>query len=97
VHVFSALGTRKGTEDGKNTHWITPDGKTDLNPLAARVATTPETSDYTSIKQRVDSVEPEGKTVQLEEANGGSVAGSEAAVGLVVFRGGVQSKTVVGW
>jgi REP element-mobilizing transposase RayT len=54
----------------------------DLNPVAANVATTPETSDYTSIKQRVDHVEAEGKTDQLQAADGGSVAGSEAAAGL---------------
>jgi hypothetical protein len=54
----------------------------DLNPVAAQVATTPETSDYTSIKQRVDHVEAEGKTDQLQAADGGSVAGSEAAAGL---------------
>jgi hypothetical protein len=50
--------------------------------VAAKVATTPETNDYTSIKQRVDHVEAEDKTEQLQAANGGSVAGSEAAVGL---------------
>ena len=54
----------------------------DLNPVAAKVAETPETSDYTSIKQRVDHVESEGKTDQLQAANGVSVAGSEAAAGL---------------
>ena len=54
----------------------------DLNPVAAKVAETPETSDYTSIKQRVDHVEAQGKTAELEAAEGGSVAGSQAAAGL---------------
>ena len=50
--------------------------------MAAQVAETPETSDYTSIKRRVDHVEAEGKTTQLEAAKGGSVAGSQAAAGV---------------
>jgi hypothetical protein len=54
----------------------------DLNPVAAKIATTPETSDYTSIKQRVEHVEAQGKTAELEAAEGGSVAGSRAAGGL---------------
>jgi hypothetical protein len=54
----------------------------DLNPVAAKIAETPETSDYTSIKQRVDHVEAQGKTAELEAASGGSVAGSQAAAGL---------------
>jgi hypothetical protein len=54
----------------------------DLNPVAAQVAATPETSDYTSIKQRVDHVDAQGKTDQLEAAKGGSAAGSQAAAGL---------------
>jgi hypothetical protein len=54
----------------------------DLNPVAAKVVKTPETSDYTSIKQRVDHVEAQGKTAELEAASGGSVAGSQAAAGL---------------
>jgi hypothetical protein len=44
--------------------------------VAAWVADTPETIDYTSIKQRVDKFEAEGKTAQLEAVKGGSVAGS---------------------
>jgi hypothetical protein len=64
--------------------------------VAAKIATTPETSDHTSIKQRVDHVDAEGKTAQLEAANGGSVAGSEAAAGLEESRGCVRSKTVAG-
>jgi hypothetical protein len=53
-----------------------------LNPVAARVAEAPETSDYTSIKQRLDHVEAEGKTAQLAATNGGSVASSQAAAGV---------------
>jgi hypothetical protein len=54
----------------------------DLNPVAAKVAETPETSDYTSIKQRVDHADAQGKISELEAAKGGSVAGSQAAAGL---------------
>jgi hypothetical protein len=54
----------------------------DLNPVAAEVAKNPETSDYTSIKQRLDHVESQGATARLEAAKDGSVAGSRAASGL---------------
>ena len=54
----------------------------DLNPVAAKVAQTPETSAYTSVKQRVDHVKAEGKTAELAAAERGSVAGSQAAAGL---------------
>jgi hypothetical protein len=54
----------------------------DLNPVAAKIAETPETSNYTSIKRRVDHVEAQGKTAELDAASGGSVAGSQAADGL---------------
>jgi hypothetical protein len=54
----------------------------DLNPVAAKIAETPETSDYTSIKRRVDHVEAQDKTAALEAASDGSVAGSQAAAGL---------------
>jgi hypothetical protein len=54
----------------------------DLDPVAAKLAESPETSDYTSIKQRVDHVEALGKTAELEAASDGSVAGSQAAPGL---------------
>ena len=54
----------------------------DLNPVAARVAETPETSDFTSIKERVGHVQAQGKTAQLAAAKAGSVAGSHAATGL---------------
>jgi REP element-mobilizing transposase RayT len=51
----------------------------DLNPVAAKIAATPEISDHTSIKQRLEHAEAEGKTAQLEAATEGSVAGSVAA------------------
>ena len=54
----------------------------DLNPVAAGIAKAPETSEQTSIKIRSEHVEAEGKTVQLEAATAGSVAGSLAAAGL---------------
>ena len=54
----------------------------DLNPVAAKIADVPETSEYTSIKQRVEHVEAQGQTDQLEAAKEGSVAGSRAASGL---------------
>jgi hypothetical protein len=54
----------------------------DLNPVAAGIAAAPETSKYTSIKQRVDHVEAQGQAARLEAAEGGSVAGSRAAAGL---------------
>ncbi len=54
----------------------------DLNPVAAGIAEAPETSKYTSIKQRVEHVEARGQTAQLEAASRGSVAGSQAAAGL---------------
>ena len=54
----------------------------DLNPIAAKIAETPETSDHTSIQQRLEHVEAQGQTGQLEAATDGSVAGSLAAAGL---------------
>jgi hypothetical protein len=46
----------------------------DLNPVAAKIAKSPETNDYTSIKQRVDHVATGCQTAQLDVARGGSVA-----------------------
>jgi hypothetical protein len=54
----------------------------DLNPVAAGVAKVPETSEYTSIKQRVDHIKADDATAQLEATKDGSVAGSRAAGGL---------------
>ena len=54
----------------------------DLNPVAAKIAEAPETSEYTSIKQRVDHIQAEGGTARLEAAKDGSVAGSREASGL---------------
>ncbi len=51
----------------------------DLNPLAAGVAASPESSDFTSLKQRVDHVQSQGKTNVLAASELGSVAGSFAA------------------
>jgi hypothetical protein len=68
-----------------------------LNPVTATIAETPETSDYTSIKQRVDQVATSGQTAQSEAAKGGSVAGSQTAAGLEESRGCVRSKTTAGW
>jgi hypothetical protein len=54
----------------------------DLNPVAAGIAQLPETSEHTSIKQRVDHVQAQGRTDDLKAARGGSVAGSTAAAGI---------------
>jgi hypothetical protein len=53
-----------------------------LNPVAAQVAENSETSEHTSIKQRLEHVDAQGKTAQLEAAERGSVAGSHASAGL---------------
>jgi hypothetical protein len=50
--------------------------------VSAQVAETPETSEHTSIKQRLEHGDAQGKTAQLEAAEGGSVAGSRASAGL---------------
>ena len=54
----------------------------DLNPVAAGIAEVPETSKHTSIKERVDHVEAQGRTEDLKAARNGSVAGSDASAGL---------------
>jgi REP element-mobilizing transposase RayT len=54
----------------------------DLNPVAAGIAEVPEASEHTSIKERVEHVEAQGRTEDLQEAQKGSVAGSVAAAGL---------------
>jgi hypothetical protein len=54
----------------------------DLNPVAAGIAEVPEASAQTSIKERVDHVQSQGRTEDLTAARAGSVAGSAAAAGL---------------
>jgi REP element-mobilizing transposase RayT len=51
----------------------------DLNPLAAGIASTPETSRHTSLRQRVLHARKAGKLDQLKQAAHGSLAGSRAA------------------
>jgi hypothetical protein len=54
----------------------------DLNPVAAGIAKVPETSKHTSIKERVDHVEAQGRREDLKAAHKGSVAASTASAGL---------------
>ena len=51
----------------------------DLNPVAAGIATAPETSPHTSVQQRVQHAQAKGRLEALKAAAGGSVAGSQAA------------------
>jgi len=53
-----------------------------LNPVAAGIAEVPETSEHTSIKERVEHVAAQGRTKDLKAARTTGVAGSEAAAGL---------------
>lgn len=50
----------------------------DLNIVAAGIAKTPESSEYTSIKQRVEHARSKGKLRKLRSALEGSVSGCEA-------------------
>lgn len=54
----------------------------DLNPVAAGVATVPESSRHTSIRQRVRHARAKGKLADLRAAESGSVAGSRTAGGV---------------
>ena len=54
----------------------------DLNPVAAGIAKTPEESEYTSVKARVDHVRKQGREEDLRAALKGSVAASAASRGL---------------
>ena len=54
----------------------------DLNPVAAGIATVPESSAHTSIKERVAHVQAQGRTDDLNASREGSAAGSAAAAGL---------------
>jgi len=51
----------------------------DLNPVAAGIATAPETSRHTSVRQRVRHAKAKGKLAALKAAKSGSVAGSRSA------------------
>jgi REP element-mobilizing transposase RayT len=51
----------------------------DLNPVAAGIAATPETSKHTSLRQRVKHARDAGKLDSLKAAARGSMAGSKAA------------------
>jgi REP element-mobilizing transposase RayT len=51
----------------------------DLNPVAAGIAATPETSRHTSVRQRVEHARRAGKLGSLKGAAQGSLAGSRAA------------------
>jgi REP element-mobilizing transposase RayT len=54
----------------------------DLNPVAAGIAESPESSPHTSIKERVEAVKAQERTGDLKAAARGSVPGSKAAAGL---------------
>jgi len=51
----------------------------DLNPVAAGIAATPESSPHTSVRQRVRHAKAQGKLKELKAAARSSVAGSRAA------------------
>ena len=55
----------------------------DLNPVAAGIAKVPEQSSHTSIKQRVDHVEAQGRTNEL-------IAAPELSVGASLVSGGLE-------
>ena len=54
----------------------------DLNPVAAGIAATPEGSQHTSVKQRVEHAEVQGRVESLKAAEQGSVPASAASAGL---------------
>jgi REP element-mobilizing transposase RayT len=54
----------------------------DLNPVAAGIASTPEASAHTSIKERVDHVAAQGRTEDLKAARTSSAVASKQAAGL---------------
>ncbi len=58
---------------------LTMSAYVDLNLLAAGLAQTPEASQHTSIKQRINHVRKAGQLDCLKAARAGSVAGSKAA------------------
>jgi REP element-mobilizing transposase RayT len=54
----------------------------DLNPVAAGIASLPETSRHTSVHRRVEHARAKGKLTALKASQSGSVAGSRAAGGM---------------
>ena len=54
----------------------------DLNPVSAGIAPTPETSEHTSLKARVEHVKMSGWTKDLKVAELGSVAAARVSGGL---------------
>jgi hypothetical protein len=54
----------------------------DLNPLAAGIASTPEASAHTSIKERVDHAAAQGRTEDLKAARTSNAVASKRAAGL---------------
>ncbi len=54
----------------------------DLNPVAAGIAPTPEASEHTSVKARVEHVKTSGRTEDLRSAEQGSVAAMRVSSGL---------------
>ena len=54
----------------------------DLNPVAAGIAPTPEASEHTSVKARVEHVKTSGRTEDLKAAELGSVAAMRVSGGL---------------
>ncbi len=51
----------------------------DLNPVAAGIASTPEQSEHTSVKARVENVKQKGRIEDLQAAQRGSIAGMQAS------------------
>jgi hypothetical protein len=48
----------------------------DLNPVAAGIAATPESSRHTSVRQRVQHAKAQGQLEALKQATGSSLAGA---------------------
>ena len=69
----------------------------DLNPVAAQVATTPETNDYTSIKQRLDHVEAQGATAHWKRRRRAALPARLPRPVWKILSGFVRSKTAEVW
>ena len=54
----------------------------DLNPVAAGIAETPETSPHTSVSTRVEHVKAQGRTEDVQAVAKGSAAAPQASAGL---------------